>query len=141
MQGSRRPVRMSLPGAFPEVPRRFLEALRHGRFDELGTLFAPDMWLRNLLTRTVHESNTVVAAVEAFRGWVGTPHGRRMLQAEHHPMAGREFIRYRFLLRPAWAPERWHVIEQSGYCRVQDGVISRMDLACTGYFPVEADSP
>lgn len=57
--------------------------------------------------------------------------------AEHHTMAGREFVRYRFMLRPGWAPERWHVIEQAGYCRVHDGVITRMDLACTGYFPIE----
>jgi hypothetical protein len=45
-------------------------------------------------------------------------------------------VRYRVAERPAWVPEQWHVIAQTGYLRVRDGRISRLDLVCTGYHPV-----
>ena len=117
------------------VPARFLDLLGRGDFDAVGELLAPDVWLRALLVREVHESNTAAGAVAALRDWVGSPHGARILDAEHQPVTGREWLRYRFLVRPTWAPEAWHVIEQTGFCRVKDGRISRLDLVCTGYFP------
>ncbi len=123
----------------PSVPRRFLDLLAAGDFAALEALFAPDVWLRGLLVREVHESSTAAGAAAAFRDWVGSPHGARMLDGEHETSAGRERLRYRFLVRPKWAPEQWHVIEQTGYCRVKEGRISRLDVACTGYFPAADD--
>jgi hypothetical protein len=123
-----------LPSVQP-VPARFLELLGEGDFAALAELFTEDVWLRALLVREVHEETTAAGAAEAFRDWVGSPHGARLLEAEHHTVAGRERLRYRFLVRPTWAPDAWHVLEQTGFCRVKDGRISRFDLACTGYFP------
>jgi flavin-dependent dehydrogenase len=37
--------------------------------------------------------------------------------------------------RPTWAPDVWHVIEQSGYARIADGRVRRLDLVCTGFVP------
>ena len=119
------------------VPKALLAALRDGDFEALETLLAPDVWLRNLLVKQLHESTTAADAVEAFRSWVGSPHGAVMLDCEHRSLANRELLRYRFLVRPVWAPDDWHVLEQTGYCRVKDGRISRLDLACTGYFPAD----
>lgn len=123
--------------ASAEPVEALLAALRDGDFAALETLLAPDVWLRNLLVKQLHESTTAADAVEAFRSWVASPHGAVMLDSEHRPLANRELLRYRFLVRPVWAPDRWHVLEQTGYCRVKDGRISRLDLACTGYFPAD----
>ncbi len=128
-----RPSRVANP-----TVESFLAALSAGDFEALERLLAPDVWMRNLLVRSVAESHGARQAVEAFRSWIGGPHGSRMIDSDHHPMAGREFLRYRFLVRPEWSPERWHVIEQAGFCRVRDGRITRLDLACSGYYPVEA---
>lgn len=127
----------SAPPPAEDVSARFLDLLARGDFAAVGELLTPNVWVRALLVREVHESNTAAAAVEALRDWVGSPHGARILDAEHRPMAGRERLRYRFLVRPKWAPETWHVLEQTGYCRVKDGRISRLDLVCTGYYPAD----
>jgi len=117
--------------------RSSLELLGQSDFQGLRRLLADDVWLRGLLVREVHESDTADEAVEALRSWVGCPAGHRMLEASHHSLGGREFLRYRFLVRPPWAPRDWHVIEQAGFCGVRDGRIRRLDLACTGYFPAD----
>jgi len=114
-----------------------LAGLRDQDFAAVEELLAPDVWLRGLLVRTVHESRTAAGAVEALRSWVGSPIGAVMLESEHRPLGNRELLRYRFLVRPHWAPDRWHAVEQTGYCRAADGRITRIDLACTGYFPAE----
>lgn len=119
------------------VPLAFLARLRDGDFEAIEELLAPDVWLRSLLVRKVHESNTAAEAVAALRSWVGSPHGAEVIETDHHPMAGREFIRYRVLVRPTWAPDRVHVLEQVGYCRVKEGLITRLDLVCTGYHAVD----
>jgi hypothetical protein len=49
---------------------------------------------------------------------------------------GKERVVYRFLLRPDWAPDTWHVIEQDAFLSVRDGLIRKIDLVCTGFMPV-----
>jgi hypothetical protein len=121
----------------PVLGPELLRCLDAGDFDGLERLLAPTVWLRAVLVRRVHETSTARGAVDALRAWTATPHGRLLVDAGHHRMAGREFVRYRFLLRPPWAPEEWRVMEQCGYLRVCEGRISRLDLACSGYHPVD----
>ena len=49
-------------------------------------------------------------------------------------------VSYNLLLRPEWAPDQWHVVEQSGYCRVTNDQVTRLDLVCTGFFPTSGDA-
>lgn len=126
------------PASPADVVEAFLDRLGSGQHDRLEELLAPDVWMRALLTREVHEATTARETAEAFSTWVGGAAGSRMVESEHRAMAGRRFLRYRFVVRPYWEPERWHVIEQAGFCKVHEGRITRFDLACTGYFPVEA---
>ena len=92
--------------------------------------------MRALLPKRVLEENTAIGVAAAYRRWYGGSGECQMLQAEHQTMVGREYLRYRFLLRPDFAPEQWHVVEQTGFCKVQDGRITRLDLVCTGFHPV-----
>lgn len=120
---------------------RFLQALGRRDFAELESLLAPDVWMRALLPRKLREGGTAEEAVEAFRSWYGGAPELQVLELEHDTMANRELLRYRFRLRPDWAPDQWHEIEQVGYCRVTDGRISRIDLSCTGFHPTEDPDP
>lgn len=115
-----------------------LRCLGAGDFDALERVLAPTVWLRAVLVRRVHEASTARGVVAALRAWTATPHGRLLVDSGHYRMPGREFVRYRFLLRPPWAPEEWRMMEQCGYLRVCEGRISRLDLACSGYHPVDA---
>jgi hypothetical protein len=93
--------------------------------------------MRALLPKRVLEENTAIGVAAAYRHWYGGSGECQMLQAEHQTMVGRDYLRYRFLLRPDFAPEQWHVVEQTGFCRVKDGRITRIDVVCTGVHPVE----
>ncbi len=121
----------------PNAAARFLEVLGRLDFAELGRCLAPDVCFRALLPRKVHESNTARDAVSTFRSWFEGTGGSRLLEADLHTMAGRQYVRYRFLVRPEWAPDQWHVIEQTGFCRITENRVSRLDIVCTGYFPAE----
>lgn len=121
----------------PVLGPELLRCLEVGDWEGLERLLAPTVWLRAVLVRRVHEASTVGGAVAALRAWTVAPHGRLLIDAGHHRMAGREFVRYRFLLRPPWAPQEWRLMEQCGYLRVRDGRIARLDLTCSGYHPVD----
>jgi hypothetical protein len=114
---------------------RFLEALPKRDFLALRRLLADDVWCRAMLVREIVELHTADDVVRLFESWYGTPAELQLEDQQHHPMMGRDFVRYRMRLRPHWAPERWHRVEQSGYLTVRDDRIQRVDLACTGFFP------
>jgi len=125
------------PTAQAQAAERFLDAVSRRDFDELERGFAPNLWFRALLPRRILESNVASDAITAFRGWLEGANDFRVLAAEHRKSQGREFVSYRFLLRPDWAPEQWHIMEQSGYLREKEGRVSRLDVVCTGFYPVD----
>jgi hypothetical protein len=115
----------------------FIQALARRDWTALEGLFAPDVWMRALLPKRLHEETTAGGTVAMFRKWFDGP-ASRLLEAEHHTLAGREHLCYRFLVRRDGAETPWHLVEQSGFCKVKDGRISRLDLVCTGFHPVAA---
>ena len=130
---------MRAPLAPASVARIFLDTLAGRDFVALRDLFADDVWFRILLPRHTVEEHTADGTVAALYRWYGTANELEVHDLDHHTMAGREFVSYRFRLRPEWAPEHWHLIEQSGYVRIRDGRITRLDLVCTGFHPVDPD--
>jgi hypothetical protein len=117
------------------IASRFLEAIVQRDEASLLALLDPDVWLRAMLVREVIEEHDAVATLARFHGWFGSAVACEVLHAETRPIASRYHLTYRFMLRPAWAPDVWHLIEQTGYLRVRDGRISRLDLVCTGFHP------
>lgn len=115
----------------------FLDALRRRDFDALRDHLSEDVWFRALLTRGLHESKTREEAVRMLSEWYGNASAFETIETAHHSVEGREFIRYQFRLKPDWAPEQDHIIEQAGFCRVKDGRIRRLDLVCTGFHAVK----
>ena len=120
---------------------RLVEAVTTRDFAALERLLAPNVWFRVLLPRRIEEGHSADLAIGAIRRWFGGAAAFRVLGSQRHTMAGREFVGWRILLKPDWEPETWHEIEQSGYCRVKDGQISRLDLICTGFYPTNPEPP
>ena len=117
------------------VARRLLDAIVTRDFDSLDTILAADVWMRALLPREVVETHSAAAATEVIRGWFAAHEALEVVSTEQHTVEGREFLAYNLRVRPDWAPDVWHVVEQSAYCRVADDQITRLDLLCTGFFP------
>jgi hypothetical protein len=130
----------------PETPeraspgRRFLDALAQRDFASLEDLLAADVWLRALLPRHLDEHYGSVETAGAFRAWYGAAEAFEALAVDHDTVIGKERIRYRFLLRPDWAPETWHVIEQMAFLSIKDGLIRKIDLVCTGFIDLDESS-
>jgi hypothetical protein len=126
------------PTAAPaRIAQALLIALSSQDWPGVRTLLSDDVWMRALLTREVTEAHDADSVVAALRTWHGDTNGFVVLEATRDTIEHRESIRWRFAERPSWAPDQWHVIEQTGYLRVRDGRISRLDLVCTGYHPVD----
>jgi hypothetical protein len=123
------------PTPAASTARSWLDAVTDRDLDRLAALLAPDVWTRVLLPRQVVEERTDRGVLDRFETWFLTPEEVLPVDAAHHSLAGREHVRYAFLLRPEWEPDRWHLIEQAGYLRVADGVVRRIDLVCTGFHP------
>jgi hypothetical protein len=111
----------------------FLDALTAVDLDRVRTSLHDRVWCRALLVRELIEVFDATEVVALLGQWYASPHEIEFLETQHHPMAGRDFIRYRARLRPSWAPHVWHVVEQAGYLTVKHGLITRLDLACTGF--------
>jgi hypothetical protein len=118
------------------VAERLLDAIVTFDPATLLELFAEDVWMRALLVREVIETHDAVAATARFHGWFGDLPAVRVLDASTAPAATRQRLTYRLHLRPRWAPDVWHAIEQTGYVRIRDGRVTRLDLACTGFVPL-----
>jgi hypothetical protein len=117
------------------VARRLLDAIVTRDFASLDAILAADVWMRALLPREVVETHSAAATTEVIRGWFEPHEALEVVSAEQHTVEGREFLAYNLMVRPDWAPDVWHVVEQSGYCRVADDRVTRLDLVCTGFFP------
>ncbi|MFA9432183.1 hypothetical protein [Egicoccus sp. AB-alg2] len=117
------------------VCRQFVDALVAWDGTAVRELLSDEVWLRALLVREFVEHHDAAAALSVLHGWYGSAHETQLLHADVATVGTRQRLTYRVRLRPAWAPQTWHVIEQTGYVRVVDGLIGRLDLACTGFQP------
>jgi hypothetical protein len=121
------------------VAGHLLDAIVTRDFDSISVILASDVRMRALLPRSIVQTNTAEAAVETFREWFGAHKSCTVIATDQHAVGEREFLSYNLRVQPDWAPDQFHIVEQSGYCRVTDDRVTRLDLVCTGYFPIDHD--
>jgi hypothetical protein len=117
------------------VGRSLIDAVVAWDEPAIRTLLAEDLWFRALLVRDVIEHHDAGAAMEVLYSWYGSAYETELVHLSTEAVTTRERLTYRVRLRPAWDPGVWHLIEQTGYLRVTEGRISRLDLTCTGFHP------
>ncbi len=62
------------------------------------------MWFRPLPPHSLYEATAASDTVAAFRAWFGAAEMFEVVATEHHTIAHREHIGYRFPLRPTGRP-------------------------------------
>lgn len=118
------------------VTRRFLDALARRDFARVADTLAPDVWMRAMLVREIREAHDAPAAIAALKEWFATAASFEIRELEHATVEARQRLRWQFVLRPDWAPDTPHRIEQVGYAAVRRGRITRLDVVCTGFHPM-----
>lgn len=113
------------------VGQSFLAALAEQDFEQLETLFAPQVRFRALLPPRTCEEHTATAAAGWLQRWFGGADAIQVLQAAADPVFDRLHLHYR--LRTHDAANGWRVIEQQAYGEVRDGRIVDLWLLCSGF--------
>ena len=121
--------------ASPSTAQALLTAIVQCDAAALRRLLSPDVWFRAMILHDVLERHDAEATIEVFQGWFDHPLELEVLALDTSSVTTRDRVRYLVRLRPTWAPDVWHVIEQSGYARIADGRVRRLDLVCTGFVP------
>ena len=75
-------------------------------------------------------------AAAQFRSWFGDADPLELLESSVAPIVDKVRIAYRFA---AFEEGKWHVVEQQAYAKVGPRGIEKLDVACSGFMPVEAD--
>lgn len=115
----------------------FLEALVIQDFEQIETLFAPQVRFRALLPPRICEESTAEASTGWLRRWFGGADTVQVLKATADLTFDRLYLRYR--LRTHDATHGWRVIEQQAYSEVQEGRIVDIWLLCSGFRSDAAD--
>lgn len=118
------------------VTRRFLDGLARRDFAQVADTLAPDVWMRAMLVREIREAHDAPATIAALEEWFATAESFEIRELEYATVEARQRLRWQFVLRPDWAPETPHRIEQVGYAAVRRGRITRLDVVCTGFHPM-----
>ena len=105
----------TLPGA--AVARRLLDAIVSSRLRWLQCDPRRRRMDARAVPREIVETHSAADTTETFRGWLAPHHALEVRSTEQHTVEGREILAYNLVVRPDWAPDVWHMVEQSAYCR------------------------
>jgi hypothetical protein len=112
---------------------QYLSGLRDGDIARCAATLAPDIWFRVLLPRKTLELTDAADVDAKLRYWFEEPSECELIDSERHELGSRTHLRYCLRIRPQWDPENVYLAEQSGYARIKDGKLARLDLVCTGF--------
>lgn len=110
----------------------FLTALTVRDFDRLEACFHPHIRFRALVPSGIREGTDAQETGAWLRRWFDDADEFQTLDSSSDVVADRLHITYRFRLRKGI---EWQLIEQQGYCIVDDGRIGVMNLLCSGFRP------
>jgi hypothetical protein len=116
----------------------FRDALCARDFAAVGALLAGDATMRGLLPPRVIEANGRDEILGWLTKWFAGGDGFEVLGRDDDVVAGRTRVtwRFRFGAHPVSGAAGAHDIEQTAFCDVEDGRVTRIDLLCSGFRPV-----
>ncbi len=118
--------------AQPNVVDRFLRALTARDFVGLAACFSHDLRFRALIPRGLREATGADDSARYFQGWFGPADRIDVVETRTQPLGDRQHLAWRLLVHDA---DGRRVVEQQAYATLRDGVISELDLVCSGLRP------
>lgn len=127
------------PGGGTDVPSaaadRFARAIAARDYVEMFSALARDARFRYLVPSGAGQMEGAAEVAAKFLEWFGNADVIRIESILAEPLPDRTSLRYRFLLHK---PDGWKEVEQQQYLDVdEDGMISAVDLLCSGFRPTE----
>jgi TusA-related sulfurtransferase/ketosteroid isomerase-like protein len=126
-----------LPSALDRIATRlglaFVQAIVAGDFDQLETLFAPDMRFRAITPDDYVEASTATGAGEVVRDWFGDTDRRELLGSTVDMVGDRLALGYRLELTEA--DGRRIIVQQHAAATIEGVRISDLSLVCSGFRP------
>ncbi len=123
---------ISLSNTGVKVGESFLTALASRDFEQMKALFHNQIHFRALVPSAIREGNTPDEAIVWLRHWFEEADELEMLRSSIDHLADRLYIGYRVRVRSGFD---WELVEQQVYCVVNDGLITKMSLVCSGFRP------
>lgn len=120
------------------VADEFVDALTAQDFDRLSECFAPDVEFHAVVpaTGSFREQTGADETADQFRRWFGDADPFELLESSITPIVDKVRLSYRLA---ACEEGKWHVVEQQAYATIGEGGIEKLDLACSGFRPVDVD--
>jgi len=109
----------------------FIDALAHQAWERLAACFAEAVQFRALIPSGLKNAENQASAASYLQKWFGDADQLILLASNVEPVQDRLHISYRFRAHE----DQWYVVEQHLYCVMQDGLIMRADLLCSGFRP------
>ncbi len=112
----------------------WVSAIMERRFAELARALDPNVSFRALVPRGLREADTSDGAIAWVAKWFGDADRIELEDFSSGSIADRSWFRYRFLVHESAG---WTEIEQQVYATLAVGRITKLDLLCSGFRPVE----
>lgn len=109
-----------------------LAALAQRDFAQLEACLDPMVRFRALTPSRLYEAVGASETVGYARRWFGEADSFEVLAAESDHVAGRQRLSYRFRLHDE---DGWQVIEQHVFADVRAGLVTALDVLCSGFRP------
>lgn len=112
----------------------FIDAVARQAWTELAACFDETVQFRALIPSGLKDAEDRGSAAAYLQKWFGDADQLILLNSSVQPVQDRLHITYRFRAHE----DQWYVVEQQMYCVMQDGLIKRADLLCSGFRPETA---
>ena len=119
------------------IAAELIDALAAQDFERAERCFAPDVDFHAVVpgTGSFRERSGAAETANQLRLWLGDADPLELLASSVEPVADKLRLSYRFA---AFEEDQWHVVEQQAYAVVGERGIEKLDLACSGFRPVQA---
>ena len=117
----------------PAILSSLVERLAAGDFDGLAACLHPAVRLRELIPAGPGEQHGPKAAASRFRAWFGDASGLELVDSRVEAFVDRWLVTYRIDLDEGG---RGYRVEQHLFCDLNDDLIGRIDLLCSGFRPI-----
>lgn len=118
----------------PPILGSFVERLAARDYEGLAACLDPDVRLRSIIPRGLEEHRGRAEAVGRFGDWFADATSFELVEHRIEPFVDRWVVTYSIALDEGEGPRR---VAQHLFCDLAGSLISRMDLLCSGFRPVE----